>query len=113
MAWDVDSLKEYMDARLEDQQQAVIVATAANEKRLDAVNEFRAQLNDQALSFLTRNEYAPQHQALAKRIDDLTDRFNITTGKSSGMNSSWLLLTGAVGLGAGIIAIIYYVSHLH
>src|ERR1700720_1337658 len=35
---------------------AVVKADTANEKRLDSVNEFRAQLKDQANTFITKTE---------------------------------------------------------
>lgn len=113
MAWDVDSLKEYVDSRLDDQQRAVVIANTANEKRLDAVNEFRAQLSDQTRSFLTRNEFIAQHESLSKRVDELTNRINLITGRSTGYSASWGIITTAIAGAAAVIAIIYYLSHLH
>ena len=42
--------------RFESQERAVNKAEIAAEKRLDAVNEFRGQLKDQAATFVTRTE---------------------------------------------------------
>lgn len=49
---------------LEGAEKAVGKAETANERRLDSVNEFRAQLADQTASFVTRNEYTLAHQNL-------------------------------------------------
>jgi hypothetical protein len=43
----------------------------AAEKRFDSVNEFRAQLSDQAQTFMPRREYDVQHAALGDRVTRL------------------------------------------
>lgn len=54
--WTIPALKEHFDARLDAMQEAVRVADAANEKRLDSVNEFRASLSDQQATFVTKEQ---------------------------------------------------------
>lgn len=56
--WTVNTLKTYMDTRFDAVEKAVETADAANEKRLDSVNEFRATLTDQQKTFITRAEAA-------------------------------------------------------
>ena len=62
------TLKEYFESRLtaledmvkrrfESQERAVSTALAANEKRLDGMNEFRNTLNDQSKTFVTKAEF--------------------------------------------------------
>lgn len=115
--WSVDTLKEYIEALRSDDQkavqaalqaakEAVIKAETATEKRFESVNEFRAQLADQSNTLMPRAEYTVQHKALEDRVSDLTDRINKTEGKSSGVNSSWGYLIGAVGLATAVISII-------
>lgn len=48
---------------------AISKAEAAAEKRFESVNEFRAQLNDQQRTFLTRTEYGGRHEALSEKVD--------------------------------------------
>jgi hypothetical protein len=48
---------------------AISKAESSNEKRFEAVNEFRAQLNDQQRTFLTRIEYDGRHEALSDKVD--------------------------------------------
>ena len=50
----LDALKEQLVQRLAAIEQAVGVALAANDKRLDGMNEFRATLRDQASTFIGR-----------------------------------------------------------
>lgn len=58
--------KTSVDAALVAADRAVAKADIANEKRFDAVNKFRGQLNDQAKTFMPRTETT----ALIKSIDD-------------------------------------------
>jgi 16S rRNA C1402 (ribose-2'-O) methylase RsmI len=50
----VQNLQERCDERFRAMQRATDIAFEANERRLDAVNEFRAQLGDQTRTFVTR-----------------------------------------------------------
>lgn len=54
--WTIPALKEHFDVQLADMKEAVKVADAANEKRLDSVNEFRASLSDQQSTFVTKEQ---------------------------------------------------------
>jgi hypothetical protein len=77
---DLASLKELMlagqaagheavQAALASAEKAVIVAQAAQEKRLDGVNEFRAQQGDLIRNFVTRDEVTVRVEALQAAID--------------------------------------------
>ena len=68
-----------LEARTEahDKQEAIIyemrdkelvAAAQAVDKRLEAMNEMRSQLKDQAATFLLRNDYIVAHADLTKRI---------------------------------------------
>jgi hypothetical protein len=109
-SWTVDTLKEYLDRRFEDQDKAVQAAlqaakeavdkanTATSEKRFESINEFRGQLADQQTTFITRNEYLAQHQSLTEKVQALTDRINVSAGKSSGIGVSWGVVATILGL---------------
>lgn len=56
--------------------EAVDKAEAATEKRFEAVNEFRAQLNDQAARLMTRDESLSRHNRTAEQITDLQGRID-------------------------------------
>jgi len=58
-----------VQAALESAEKAVTKAENAAEKRFEAVNEFRGQLNDQALTFLARSEADVRLNALGEKID--------------------------------------------
>ena len=88
--WTLDTLRVYLEARIEalDRQtvtsfeqnekrvdlalaaadRAMTKAETATEKRFDGVNEFRGALQDQATHLMPRAEYTVQHGALTDRV---------------------------------------------
>lgn len=54
--WTTETLKEHVDTRFEAIETAVKTANIANEKRLDNVNEFRATLETQQATFVTKEQ---------------------------------------------------------
>lgn len=93
-------------AALSAAKEAVIKAESASEKRFESVNEFRKTLSDQTNTFLPRPEYDANHKALEDKIQALTDRINLSTGKSSGVSASWSILLGGLGGIATIVGLI-------
>ena len=105
-----------IDAAFAAQQAAVSKAEIATEKRFESVNEFRAQLTDQAGRFVTRNETDSVIAAVrsemqsaadrnAERIQDLTDRVNRAEGKGAGFNSSWIIALGVLAALGTIVSL--------
>lgn len=114
------ALNKAFDAALHAAETAVTKSEAAANKRFDSVNEFRAQLDDQAKTFLPRQEYTVQHEALIDlhnsdhkaatelhvqdtvrihdRLDDLTNRQNLAAGTTAGMKQLYGFLVGAAGM---------------
>lgn len=50
------TLKEHYDSILEDREEELKRALAANEKRLDTLNEMRGMVTDAAARYITRRE---------------------------------------------------------
>jgi len=117
-----------VNAALIAQKEAVVKQEMASEKRFEGVNEFRAQLSDQAATFLPRNEYQVQHDSLNEKVDAVTknvaERMDLSSkainqaisnlqisratdeGHSSGLNAGWVLFAGGAGLLIGIVGIL-------
>ncbi len=118
--WTVETLKEFVEQRFTDSDKAIQAALAsaekavgkaetASEKRFDSVNEFRAQLSDQAATLMTRTEYITNHKALEDKIGDLTDRMNRSDGSNAGSEvtiGKIYAAIGAVGVVLGIIVLL-------
>lgn len=94
----INSVKiQELDKRLQLQVEAsrVAVALAANDlkSRLDAMNEFRAALKDQATNFVPRAELEHNFENLAKDIKNLELSKALIEGKASqqSMNITWVI----------------------
>jgi hypothetical protein len=89
-----------VQAALEAAEKAVGKAEIAAEKRFDSVNEFRAQLADQATTFMPRAEAEAMVNRNSERIQEVTDRINRSEGRGVGLNAGWVyLLAGIAAIG--------------
>jgi hypothetical protein len=80
-----------VQAALAAAKEAVLKAETASERRFEGVNEFRAQLNDQARAFLTRTESEA-------KLTAITDRITVNAERLAALE---LRLTSRLDLGAG------------
>lgn len=71
---------------LQAAKEAVLKAEGAAERRFDAVNEFRAQLADQAATFIPRLEAEQRMSQQAERIVKLESRSDHQAGKAGGVS---------------------------
>lgn len=78
--WTLGALKEHFDARFDAVKEAVRTADAANEKRLDNVNEFRATLETQQSTFVTKEQVRWTFMALIGGIAVATAIFAAING---------------------------------
>lgn len=78
--WTVDTLKQHFDARLDAMDKAIRVADGANEKRLDSVNEFRATLETQQSTFITKEQVRWTFMAMIAGIAVATAIFAAVNG---------------------------------
>jgi hypothetical protein len=110
------SLREYVDIRFDAQEKAVNAALAASdravnkaemasEKRFDAVNEFRAALNDSSRLLMPRSESEQSYKVLANKIETLESRQNARDERGRGMSDIWGYIVGAIGVAALIVSI--------
>lgn len=93
-------------AALAAQDKAVSKAELAAERRFEGVNEFRAQLADQATSFISRAEALLQIQANADKIDSLSARMDKSDGHSTGANAVWAWVVAAVAVLGVVITLV-------
>lgn len=105
--------KEAIAAALAAQEKAVAKAELAAGDRFEAVNEFRGQLADQVLTFMTKVEGLLQIKAVSDRVDGfatqlaaLTTRMDTSQGRSSGMSTGWTFLVGLVATVGVVITLL-------
>lgn len=114
--WTFRTLRVFLEAQITALQTAAEIALAAQEKaatklenqydrRFDAANEFRATMNDQAGTFITRLEYHTAHDALEDKFDKLNDRMNLREGSAAGRAQLWAFAVAAIATLATIVIV--------
>lgn len=99
------SVERLIQAAVDNNREALLKAEAANDKRFDSVNEFRTVLGAQQATYITRLEHDGVVQRLTERIQDLTDRVNMSSGKGVGLNAGWQYLVAFIGVISALFAI--------
>jgi exonuclease VII small subunit len=99
------SLRDYVDTRLAAAEKALEVALVANEKRLDAMNEFRATLKDQAATFITRADLQACIGSLEASVDSLKESRALLEGKASQLSVDWVRGLALVSIGLSLLGL--------
>ena len=87
-------------------EKAVNKAEVAAEKRFEAVNEFRAQLSDQANTFIPRAESEARLGAIVEKQSSLEHRVDKAEGLVSGKNATWSMVVAAIGAVGVMVSIV-------
>lgn len=125
--WTVDTLRQHVqdmmreadrryEQRFEAQEKAVEAALAnakeangkserSDEKRFEAVNEFRDQQRDLIGTFMPRSEAEQIFQQLREAQSDIKTRQDTSEGRGVGLNAGWIYLLGAATFVAALVAI--------
>lgn len=101
-----DALANLTRQRFEAQDRAVDKALEAIDKRLDGLNELRSMLTDAQAQFPTREATDTRFIAMEDRQRSLENRFEAQSGHSSGINSAWVYLIGAIAAIAAIAGLV-------
>ena len=91
----IENLDRTFDSRIQALDRATTIASVAMEKRLEGMNEFRAQLKDQTAQFVTRNEYQLSNEKTSADLKALQG-FQITQEAKASQNS--VLYIGVMSL---------------
>lgn len=102
----IADLRTLLDERYSTQTRNVDSALAAVDKRFDAVNEFRQTLSDQTSSFMPRIEAEARMTAFDIQLRALNQIVTRHQGRTTGMDKSWVMLVGAVGVIATLVALV-------
>lgn len=101
-----DASTRAVDAAFASAKEAVAKAELSAERRFESVNEFRAQLGDQASTFLTRREYEAKHEALEAQVNSLIKVIERSKGRGAGIGAMYGWIIGAVGAIVGIMTVV-------
>lgn len=115
--WNIDSLHQYFERVLQEkdlrdeqrfiaQNKALDSALSTSNDRLAGMNEFRASLKDQALTFMTRSESDQLVKSNLDKFSQIEKRLDSLDGQKQGASNLWGYIVGAIGLIIGIIGLI-------
>jgi uncharacterized membrane protein len=113
----IEELKLYFDVRFNASEKAKELAYATLEKRLEAMNEFRDTLKDQAGNFITRKEVEVNLDLINKEVEAHVDRIDaaiknlelskaMLEGKASQSSMNLTMVIALSGLVIGLVGII-------
>jgi len=85
-------LREYIEAMFREKEKQVDAALAANEKRLDALNELRATLEDMSAHQVPREEFTLALKQINEKLAE------VKGSSREGASSLWAYIVGAVGV---------------
>jgi hypothetical protein len=108
----VEAEKKVTSARFDSAREAIVKADAATEKRFDGVNEFRAQLTDQALTFLPRETFEQilgQYDAWRSTVES---RLNMQAGQAAGSDHLIRMMFLAIGAMAAVLSIVVVIANV-
>lgn len=102
----IGAVRESLQAAMASQEKAVTKAENATEKRFEGVNEFRAQLSDQASRFMPRQEAEAWSRASGEKITMLASTIDKMEGRSSGFSTMWGLIAGGIVIAIGLFGVV-------
>lgn len=100
------TIREYVDAAIQNLEKATTLAAAQLEKRLEGMNEFRAQLKDQQGTFLMREEWKVANDRIAEDVRKLQLNEALIAGKASQESVTKAFLVGVAGVIFGFFGFI-------
>jgi len=99
-------LLRIVEVRFCELNKRIELSRVAMEKRLDSMNEFRAQLNDQAGKFITRTEMELKLEVLEKDVRALMSYRDEMKGKASQSAVTVSLVISVLGLILAFIGLV-------
>lgn len=107
----IDALKELVEAWRQGDHLALSHAQTELERRLEEMNQFRAQIDRERRDYISREVYDQRHSELDRQIRLLENRVNSAAGEGQGVRLSARTFGLTVAAVAGIIGIVVAVSN--
>jgi hypothetical protein len=105
----MDAFKEYVESRIKSIETSTDLASKSLDKRLDNMNEFRAQLKDQAAQLLPRAEFDIQHCKIVDDINLLKQFKAVTDNKADRSDFHVSTVIAISALVVGVISMVIVV----
>lgn len=116
-SWTVETLKEHVEAVLDEKDKAINIALSAAEKAVAVAeanaekwranaNEWRGAMTDREKTFVSRDEFYVYRDSVEKALSVEKSRADIGQGKGMGATALWGYIVGAIGLISIIVSIV-------
>ena len=103
---------ERINDRFKAMQAAIDIASTEMNRRLEGMNEFRAQINSAESKYMTRQEWDSAHQLLGSQVRALETRLDRKEGESSGVRLTGSLIVTLIIAAAAVFGIItWFITH--
>jgi len=106
------SLKDYFERRLLDMETATNLARESMEYRLQEMNNFRKQIEDERANLLTKAEYSARNETVIQAIDRLADRIRAIELSRTEANTKIGLLPMVISILAILSSIILGILYM-
>jgi hypothetical protein len=99
-------LKEHIEVRIDALEKATEVAAKEMNRRLEGMNEFRAQLDKQTRTFIDKDHFESRWDSLCNRVVSLENFKERQVGKANQKDVTITLIVALSSLALGIGSII-------
>lgn len=100
------SLKEYVESRIESLEKATTLARAELERRLEGMNEFRSQLENQTRTFVSKDESSLRYEQTCNRLRDLESFRDKMEGKADQRSVTNALIVAFSGIAISVASLV-------
>ncbi len=103
---------ERINDRFTAMDESIKVAATEMNRRLEGMNEFRAQINSAETKFMTRQEWDSAHRLLESQVRALETRLDRKEGETSGVRMTGNAMVAVVIAIAAVLGIItWFATH--
>jgi len=101
-----------IDERFESMGEALRIAASEMNRRLEGMNEFRAQINAAENKYMTRQEWDSAHRLLEAQVRALETRMDRKEGETTGVRLTGSLIVTLIIAAAAVFGIItWFITH--
>jgi hypothetical protein len=100
------SLKEHLESRIHALEKATTVAAAEMNRRLEGMNKFREELDQQTRTFVDKNDFEHRYEVLCGRIVSLETFKEQQTGKANQKDVTNALIIALIGIAVSVCSLV-------
>ena len=108
----IASMERLLEERISGMSHAVSIASVEMNRRLEGMNEFRAQINASEMKYMTRQEWDSAHRMLEQQVRAIETRLDRREGETTGIRMTGSLLMTIIVAAAAFLGIVaWFMTH--